>query len=529
MNLFPRPDDFEITPFFAQRALLYGIGLGVLGSLLFLEIQSPGLPLTIWLTSFATAAISLAARSRVESVRLIACWSLLAIGSATLLIVRHNPVAFLSLVAMILLAAVIVVMELRGTKLRNVTPFAFLASCSRLPLQSLTACFSLFGKVDFRGNANDPKLFAVLRGLVIALPLVLLFGALFSSADAGFENAFARVLEFFGPDMPEHILVSFCIGWLATGLLTAICSRDATDDSSQSTRLLIGAIETRIVMSLLLALFALFILLQLPYLFGGRDTIESASGLTLAGYARRGFFELVTVTGISLVVLVSLNTTTANKAQFKPLAIALLGCLLLVVISAAQRLYLYMDSFGLTLSRLSAAMFMGWLGLCLMLFAICLLRNSERGLIPGAIYSGIAFVLALNLISPPLLVANYNLAHARSSETPLDIDYLTTLGVEVVPLLVAEFDALDPGQQCRLAWEWTEEFNLRDEDAEASTDWRNWNLAQERARRSVIAIKEDLPTLVQHRPRNGPMPGFRPFSFACQHATVLFRLMPANQ
>ena len=502
MALIPKADEFVISSQFAQRTLSYGLGLGFLGSLLFFDIQRVGLPLTLWLTGFAMAACSLALRFRPGSLKVIITWSLVALAAGTMLIVSLNPVSLLTMLATILLSAVIVTMEFRGTPLRDSSVQEFASSCLRLPLLALTACFALLGKADLRGSARDPALLSYLRGLLIALPLALLFGALFSAADSSFERVFDGMLQFFGPDMPEHLFIALLVGWLGTGLLTSIGSIVITPNNSSKAGFRLGEIEVTVVMSVLLGLFLLFIFLQLPYLFGGRETIESTTGLTLSAYARRGFFELVAVSCIALLLLIVLGSTTSNKGRFRPLAIGLIACLFLIMLSASQRLLLYMDGFGLTLARLSAAVFMIWVALCLLLFVTCLLRGSEKGFVPGAVYSALLLAFSLALLSPPKIVAHYNIEQAKRSNTTLDVFYLNSLGMEVIPILLNNFDLLESGR-CWLTWQWSNDFELEDSGDGQSSDWRNWNLAYSRAEKALRDKKDELPTPVRF---NGNLP-----------------------
>src|SRR4029079_13270344 len=58
----------------------------------------------------------------------------------------------------------------------------------------------------------------------------------------------------------------------------------------------LGTVEALTVLVAIDALFALFVGLQLAYLFGGLDTM-AAGGITYASYARRGLFSLVPGTG----------------------------------------------------------------------------------------------------------------------------------------------------------------------------------------------------------------------------------------
>jgi len=60
---------------------------------------------------------------------------------------------------------------------------------------------------------------AIARGLVIAAPLVAVFGALFIAADAVFAELVANALRFDFQWIASHILVFSILAWLSTGYL----------------------------------------------------------------------------------------------------------------------------------------------------------------------------------------------------------------------------------------------------------------------------------------------------------------------
>ena len=65
----------------------------------------------------------------------------------------------------------------------------------------------------------------------------------------------------------------------------------------------LGAIEISIVLGLINLLFLSFVIVQIPYLFGGMDLVQTTPDFKLAEYARRGFGELVIVAALVLPIL----------------------------------------------------------------------------------------------------------------------------------------------------------------------------------------------------------------------------------
>ena len=68
------------------------------------------------------------------------------------------------------------------------------------------------------------------------------------------------------------------------------------------------------------ALFAIFVTLQLAYLFGGRDTLDAAA-ITFSSYARRGFFELIGAVALVGLLLFGLELAVRDRFFARQLAI----------------------------------------------------------------------------------------------------------------------------------------------------------------------------------------------------------------
>ncbi|HLQ04935.1 MAG TPA: DUF4153 domain-containing protein, partial [Verrucomicrobiae bacterium] len=138
-------------------------------------------------------------------------------------------------------------------------------------------------------------------GLLLATPFLVVFATLFSSADAVFQNTLsdaldlARLREIFA-DMPSRVVVVASVAWAAGGAL-AWLSAPGPARGRDRVPALVGADALVAMLLAIDVLFAVFVVVQVAYLFGGRDTIVAA-GVTYSAYARRGFFELVAVASL---------------------------------------------------------------------------------------------------------------------------------------------------------------------------------------------------------------------------------------
>jgi hypothetical protein len=349
----------------------------------------------------------------------------------------------------------------------------------------------------------------VTRGLVLAVPLVLIFAVLFASADPIFRRGFDDLLGFqidLG-ELPGRLIFVLAVAWLAGGLLSvAAAGIPAMERSSLgaaahsvvvASRRLLGTTEALVVLIAVDLIVALFVGLQLAYLFGGLSTIDAA-GLRYSDYARRGYFELVAAAALAGGILVALEYQVVQRSRlYVALAVALVGLTIVVLASAALRLQLYQDAYGWTELRLYVAVSIAAMALTLASLAVFLATDRTRWLGHAMAVIGLASLIGLNLLAPAAFVAERNVARfidpslvPPDGEVSLDADYLEVLPDDAIPALVAALPNLPDAEAQRvLRLLYLRRFDFTKEPAYNGPF--AWNLGRERAK----AALETLPAL----------------------------------
>lgn len=295
------------------------------------------------------------------------------------------------------------------------------------------------------------RLGVVLRSVAVAVVLLIVFGALFASADA----AFADVLGDLMPDVsltgtPWRFLLFLVglIGALAAAYAAAAPIRwDGLTVRPGKAR---GRVEWALPLIVLNLLFAVFIAVQLTVLLGGYDKVMAETDLSYSGYARQGFWQLLWATVLTLLVIaLALRWAPRGKSSDRTLVRTVLGALclltLIVVASALRRMDLYVDAYGLTRLRISVAAVELWLGVVLVLIMAAGVFGAR--MLPRAVAASAAVaVLAFGLISPDGLIAEQNVQRYRDDHS-IDVAYLKDLSADAVPAL----DTLpEPLRSCAL-------------------------------------------------------------------------------
>lgn len=496
------------------ETLLAGLGLGVAWDLLFAAegIDDSGMGVSLWVALAGALTLWLNRHASTAWLRVLAGWSALAFAATLPLQLRATealiPFSFLVLLG----CAAAVLLQTDGTRLRDATAVGLLRSVLQLPAHMLRNLWSAPAQWRQESRASDAavlastrsarreRLGATLRGALLAAPLLFVFVGLFSSADAGFERFASRLGDLLSRDMRQHVLVSLLMGVISTGLLSCTTPRTPTAAPCLSPRTL-GDIELAIVLGSLCLLFLAFVAVQLPTLFAARETLAEVAGLNVADFARRGFFQLLVAALLSLALLLGLSALQTNPRLFRPLALLLVSCVLVILASAAQRLLLYVESFGLTLDRVLAIACMVWLAVLLPAFAATVLRGRPQGFGAGLLLSGIAVVLLLGAANPAARVAEVNLARSAPNPASLDVDYLLALGADTTPALLSHLDAVAAPQRCQVARA------LLPLAQQRVTDWRRWNAGAARAQRLVAQRETELRGIRDSAVCRLPLPG----------------------
>ena len=337
---------------------------------------------------------------------------------------------------------------------------------------------------------------SVLRGLLIAVPVAVVFVALFSAADAVFARLVGNILgiDIDLGDAGWRLALAAGLAWVAAGAIGIVATEPpAPAVEARSAGLRIGATEVITVLVVVNAIFAVFVALQAAYLFGGLDTL-AASGLTYADYARRGFAELVVVAILAGSLVIGADRLVSR--QTRGVLIGAIGLAMLtgvVIASAALRLMLYQDAYGWTELRLYVLATIAWLAVGTAGLIVALLFDAVRWMGHVLLAVALAVGLVLNVLGPARFITEQNVARLLdpslvppNGQHGLDISYVTGLGDDAVPALVRALSGLD-GQDAEFL-SGALEFRLEELRSQPGLSaWQAWSAGREAARDALEA------------------------------------------
>ncbi len=314
------------------------------------------------------------------------------------------------------------------------------------------------------------------RPVAITLLLLLVFVPLFAGADA----AFAGMLESAMPEgsVASSLVLFVLVGAGTIGCLYLVAKPPALHDDHEFARRLARR-EWALPVGALVALFATFVCVQVTALFGGDDYVLRTAGLTYAEYARRGFWQLLAVTVLTLGVIavtagLARIETAADRMWLRGLLGALSVLTLVIVASALARMWAYQQAYGFTVLRVLVSTCELWLGLVYVLVLAAGVKLHGRWPARAVVGTGFAVLVGLALLNPDRFIAEHNIA--RWQETGrIDVDYLSLLSDDAVPAIATLPDDL---KRCALR-----HHTVKDDD------WRSWNLGRSQARDVLRSVR----------------------------------------
>jgi hypothetical protein len=303
------------------------------------------------------------------------------------------------------------------------------------------------------------RIWPVVRGIVIALPVIAIFASLLSAADPIFAKRFEDFIKIFKiENLPEYIfrlvyILVFAYALAGTFLHAAQKSDEAVQAKTWVSPFL-GFTESAIVLGSVVLLFIAFVVIQFQYFFGGQANIH-IEGYTYSEYARKGFGELVAVAFFSLLMLLGLGAITRRETEsqrrvYSGLGVALVGLVIVMLMSAYQRLVLYEAAYGFSRLRTYTHVFMIWLGLLLITVVILEMIRRERAVGLAMILAALGFIVSINLLNVDAFIVRQNVQRElrgvndkafAQGRADLDVQYFLDLSDDAIPSLVSAYQA----------------------------------------------------------------------------------------
>ncbi len=374
-------------------------------------------------------------------------------------------------------------------------------------------------QIDAGIQPSKRNIWPVVRGIVIALPIIAIFASLLASADVIFGQRLGDMIKWLNienlPQLIFRLVYIVVIGYALAGVVlhAATESKDEklANEDKPSIPPFLGYVESTIVLGSVVALFTAFVIIQFQYFFGGQTNIH-IDGYTYAEYARRGFGELVTVAFFALLMLLTLTAITKRETElqrkiYSGLGVALVVLLLVMLVSAFKRLGLYEEAYGFSRLRTYTHVFLVWIGLLLVVTIALEIMRRERMFMFAALIASFGFAVSLPILNVDAFIVNKNIQReihtqkdlnlTQGGRADLDAQYFLDLSDDAVPALVKAYQTPslpDPVREKVGASLACINYQRRLDDRKLT--WQSLHLATFNADKALAAIKKDLKKFI---------------------------------
>ncbi len=187
-------------------------------------------------------------------------------------------------------------------------------------------------------------------GILISIPILWLVIVLLSGADMLFSDMTSRMFMKFAS--PEVFTIFFMVLFGFISCYCILCGAMAQTGQKERASYKKGnSVTAETVMFLICVVYAVFCGFQIIYLFAG-GFFALPEGITFSEYARGGFFQLLAVTMINVVLMVLCTTFFEESKLLRMLLTVMTACTYIMIFSAGYRMLLYVDAYKLTILRL---------------------------------------------------------------------------------------------------------------------------------------------------------------------------------
>lgn len=491
--------------------------LGWLFDFLFWK-QTPGVNFLIFSTACLTAAFHLLLSDGLRPNR--ASLILLPVFSffAAVTVVRAEPMTIFLAYTFTLLAMILLAVSYLGGRWYLYTLADYVGKFLQLFAGMLVRPIGFTNDVrrkQIEAGIQPAKrsIWPAVRGIVIALPIIAIFASLLASADAIFSQRLTDLIEWFNIDnLPELIFRLVYIVVIGYGLAGVVlhASTASTDEklASEDKPLIppfLGYVESTIVLGSVVALFLAFVAIQFQYFFGGQTNIH-IDGFTYAEYARRGFGELITVAFFALLMLLTFSAITKRDTEiqrklFSGLGVTLVALLLVMLVSAYQRLGLYEAAYGFSRLRAYTHIFLIWIGLLLVTTIALEILRKERMFTFAMLVASFGFAMSLPILNVDAFIVNQNVQREiqaqKDDAISLDTQYFLNLSDDAIPAMVKAYQTPslpDPVREkigASLAC-----LNYSRTITDRNTSWQSFHLSTLNADMALASISKKLEAYV---------------------------------
>ena len=473
--------------------------LSILQSILFWE-KEPGISVMLFVISFLAGLIYLMYKyKKIENKKAFILVIPIILLSATYFIYHNTLFQMINVLVILILMMIKCIYATRlHVKIQEflVKAIELLAGSFESISDVIDSLKNKFKKKEDVENEKTEKIKQGLKSFVYAVPVILIVLILLMSADSVFANIFANIFDEFKNIFMAENFVMFCIRMCITiifffifsGFFVNILKKDTMFNSESEEKIVeihIEKMTINMILTILNIFYFIFSIIQFTSLFSNINTND----FDYATYARQGFFQLMIISFINIVMIMLAKVNKGNTSSYtKGMSILILLFTMVILLSAFFRMNLYEKAYGYTYLRLFVYYILVTEFILILPIGLWILdRKIDILKWTIGIVTIMYMILNFSNIESTIAKRNVDRYFENQEENEIDLEYLFHhTGTDAIGQIKRLLNAKDESVVKRVE----EYLQLEKEELQnIKTSWQETNLSEINAKEELINIK----------------------------------------
>ena len=476
-----------------------GIILSLLQSILFWE-KEPGISVMLFVISVLVGLIYLMYKDKkVENKKAFLLAIPITLLSATYFIYHNTLFQTMNVLIIVMLTIIMCIYATRlHVKIQELLTKAIelLAGTFESIRDVIDSLKHKFTKKEDIENEKSEKRKQILKSFIYAIPVVFIVFILLMSADSIFANIFENIFgEFKNIFMAENF-VMFCLRiciiviffFIFSGFLVNLLKKDTMFNSENEEKMVeihIEKMTLNMILTILNIFYFMFSIIQFTSLFSNIHTND----FDYATYARQGFFQLMIISLINIVMIVLAKVNKGNISNYtKGMSMLTLLFTIVILLSAFFRMNLYEKAYGYTYLRLFVYYILATEFILILPIGLWIL-DKKIDIVKWTIGIVTIMYVILNFSNIESTIAKRNVDRyfENQEENEIDLEYLFHhTGTDAIGQMKRLLNAKDETVVKRV-----KEYLLQEKEElqDTKNSWQETNLSEIKAKEELINIQ----------------------------------------
>ena len=476
-----------------------GIILSLLQSILFWE-KEPGISVMLFVISVLVGLIYLMYKDKkVENKKAFLLAIPITLLSATYFIYHNTLFQTMNVLIIVMLTIIMCIYATRlHVKIQELLTKAIelLAGTFESIRDVIDSLKHKFTKKEDIENEKSEKRKQILKSFIYAIPVVFIVFLLLMSADSIFANIFENIFgEFKNIFMAENF-VMFCLRiciiviffFIFSGFLVNLLKKDTMFNSENEEKMVeihIEKMTLNMILTILNIFYFMFSIIQFTSLFSNIHTND----FDYATYARQGFFQLMIISLINIVMIVLAKVNKGNISNYtKGMSMLTLLFTIVILLSAFFRMNLYEKAYGYTYLRLFVYYILATEFILILPIGLWIL-DKKIDILKWTIGIVTIMYVILNFSNIESTIAKRNVDRyfENQEENEIDLEYLFHhTGTDAIGQMKRLLNAKDETVVKRV-----KEYLLQEKEElqDTKNSWQETNLSEIKAKEELINIQ----------------------------------------